>query len=1011
MPATASDQRTAYRRHVAVLYADLSDSTAITTSLEPEVYAALYADLLQIWTTAVERHGGDLVQVRGDGILAVFGLDGDEHSVRRALDAVLDVHAGVRAHPGIREAGSERRLSMHSGVAMSPVLVLQGDRVQGRYVLIGAAPNMAARLSDEATADKILVAAAALGRERRYYRLGEPHVVHMKGLGPVPVVSVVSLDEAERHGETPSRRWQLPLFGRDRELSHLHIAAVAVRGGRFERLAIAGPAGIGKTRLIEEFLAGLDAGWLVLRGGCDSYFGSESLQPLRQMLRDACRADASLEALLDHWSVARDPHAETVQSLLGRDSDPTTPLRLEAVVSLLRALGAVRPLALFIDDWQWADDATRRVVGSLTVDQAAGVFLLLTTRDLVVDQVAGTDVLELTPLGTADCSAIIDEMTPDVDVAHRAWLCDSAGGNPLYLEELCNALARAPTAHAASPQERAPSIEGLIDSRLPALPPAQLEVLRAAAVIGDRVPLSWLQAMVGSVANDATLQALERADFLDVDATRAVASFRHGLARRVVRESLTRDVRVAMHLACARAIETLHGPQARTLHVEALAHHLCEAGADEEGSVLAQLAGDRALAGGTLDRARSHYLAALAALDRLCMTDAVYARWQRVSQTLAMACLYDARREHLGIFARAAALAATRGHVVDQAIAEYWRAYILYALGEPLRAVTACRHAQALAVGRARPSLVDQIEATLGQALASAGQNDEARQLLDRTIAVKRNFHGKAHTPQAFAYILAARGMMLADIGLFAEAQADFDEADRVIGNSGHDVAMSTTSLQAGMYLLRGDWSSAIAAYARTTALAERCGSNYMKAIATSLGGFARWNLDHSQQALDDLVRGTKWLEAQHEVIWTGLNYGWLTSVMVELGRFGEARIYAARALRRGRRGEQIGIAFALCALAQIPSARARRPVVPERRFAMAMAAADARGSRRERAVVRFERARYLAAQNDPALAQEAVADSLLSEREFVDMGMTWHAERARALRARSATETARTPG
>ena len=154
----------ARRRYLTLLFADLSESTALADLMEAERYGEMLGELRRIFREVIPRHGGMLVRAQGDGILAMFGYpDAREDDGRRATEAALELHEAVR---GLRVAGKlpgGRTLSLHSGVHAGLVLVADGDMELGRFELLGSVPNIAARLSDQAGADELFVSEETLG--------------------------------------------------------------------------------------------------------------------------------------------------------------------------------------------------------------------------------------------------------------------------------------------------------------------------------------------------------------------------------------------------------------------------------------------------------------------------------------------------------------------------------------------------------------------------------------------------------------------------------------------------------------------------------------------------------------------------------------------------------------------------------------------------------------------------------------------------------------------------------
>lgn len=149
---------TGQRRYLTLLFADLSGSTRLGAALEAEHYFAVLAEFGRLAREVISRHGGTVVRMQGDGVLAIFGHpETSEADGRHAVEATLELHEAVRALRFEPADGPPLTLTMHSGIHAGLVLVSEGDVERGRFELTGSAPNIAARLSDAARADEILV--------------------------------------------------------------------------------------------------------------------------------------------------------------------------------------------------------------------------------------------------------------------------------------------------------------------------------------------------------------------------------------------------------------------------------------------------------------------------------------------------------------------------------------------------------------------------------------------------------------------------------------------------------------------------------------------------------------------------------------------------------------------------------------------------------------------------------------------------------------------------------------
>jgi predicted ATPase len=264
-------------------------------------------------------------------------------------------------------------------------------------------------------------------------------------------------------------------------------------------------------------------------------------------------------------------------------------------------------------------------------------------------------------------------------------ICGYAGGNPLFLEELCH--------RAASDAEVQPVVRvhggeswlnGLIASRVARLPKAQVDLVQSAAVIGHTMP-NWLfERVTGCSAGDPLVRALAEQDLIFPGEQAETLRFKHGITRDVVYDGVGLRERTRLHLVTAHALAARSSDVATTgaEACEALAYHFDAAGEPQQAAAYAEAAGDRAVFASALDRAKSQYRAALAALNRLDPSPSVVKRWAAISQRLGLASVFDPSRDELPLFERAIELAQVSGDAGAIARARYWLGYMHYALGD-----------------------------------------------------------------------------------------------------------------------------------------------------------------------------------------------------------------------------------------------------------------------------------------------------------------------------------------
>ncbi len=1006
------------RRYVTLLFSDVSGSSQHAESLEAEEYAELLERFRGFARDVIPRHGGSVARMQGDGMLALFGhSEAREDEGRRATEAALELHeavSGLRAGSG----ASATSLQLHSGIHAGLVLLIEGDIERGRIDVVGEVPNTAARLCSLAAGGEILVSEETLGPHAHFFRFSAPRQLRIKGRStPLNVLCVEGRAAVERRIDAAARRGVVPFIGRDSAMAALVDAADRARNGQPCSVVVSGEPGIGKTRLIEEFQHRLDrAAFCVLPGYCESYLGAEPLQPFKQGLRGALgwRAGVSPEdnesAITEALRAcgAGDPaeFARLARELSSGQSGAAgaapAPIRAPAILELIALLARRHTPVLLLDDWQWADDASRQALEAL---RAGGlpVAIILATR-LGADEdgaMTGARNLPLAPLDPAEAGSAIAAWLPSAEPFVTQEIYRQSGGSPLFIEELCHAAAAGGDLRPAPRGGGLAWINALIASRLARLPEEQAECLRVASVAGNAFAAWLLERLTGAGEGTPLFKALAAQDFLVPAGQPGMLRFKHVLTRDAVYDTVAPVRRRALHLRVAEALEDAAGSEETYDLLEALSYHYDAAGMSEPAARFSEAAGNKALASMALDRARAHYIAALRSLDALPESSrSMQLRWCGIAQKLGQACVFDPLDVSHGLmlFERAVRLARQTADENIIARAEYWLGYVNYAKGRPRHAVRHCEAALAHALASDDQRLVAQVRATLGQSLASAGRYEQALPLLAQAVESKRQqSRPGSGTAIGSAYTLARTAYTFGDLGRFDEADASFAEALRLLGHDLHAVGASVRELICAVRLWQGRWAEARAAGLEGADIALRCRSRFNTAMGRALAACASWASDGDLDSLRVLRESTHWIEARGGAVSTSLNYGWLVAATVRLGLEPEARQHAARLFMRARAQDRHGEAMGCRALARLAASRGDQPRAHHYLDA-ADRAADFRASPRERAVNWLARGEVaLAAGRKP----EARGLLECAGEAFESMKMDWHRERARVLTQR----------
>ncbi|HEY0956948.1 MAG TPA: AAA family ATPase, partial [Roseateles sp.] len=740
------------------------------------------------------------------------------------------------------------------------------------------------------------------------------------------------------------------------------------------------------TRLTEEFLRrAADQAIQIHRGYCESYLSAEPLQPFLQMLRAMDAHDGDLpDAPPELFAAQQCPPAQ----------------RADALLALLLALARRTPQLVCIDDLQWADDASLRLLHRLrAAAQTQGLPLLVLTASRPASSLAAlpgandgdADIIELPPLTETEAARAVQQLLPQTDPFIASEVQRHAGGNPLFIEELCHAAADSGGGYGGftAGQTSAAWLAALVESRVGRLPPAQARLVRLAAVIGNVIPVWLLEALSGCGERHPDVLALAAQDFIFPDQRTGHLRFKHGITRDVVYEATGLHERQALHRHISAALSA-HGGAEDQLH-EQLAYHDAAANDWISAARHAESAGDQALAVSALDRAKKQFRAALAALEFLPDGDARQRRWIAIAQRLGMACVFDASQDDLRVLKHAASLAHATADLGLISRTEYWLAYVGYALGETRDSL---RHAQA-AVDTAQRcgdhALLAQLPGTVGQLQAAAADYAHALPMLDLAIERQRARASKSAVNQiGLSFSLCCRAYVLGDQGFFAQAHEIFAEALAPFDGSGHAVEASMQGWRAAVLLWQGRWAEAREAAAVAHRVGAQVRSMFTCAMGQAAGAYGAWMQEADPAARQHILDATAWLAPRGGGLYSSFNHGWLADILSTQGDAGAARHHVALALRRGRQHDWIGGAMAYRAAARLAAgvgdnARARRYL------ALARGAGQQRNSAHEAAVTALLEAELRLDGNWPAARDRAV-------REFEALGMTGFLERALRL-------------
>lgn len=266
------------RKLVSILFADVTGSTALGEALDAEDVRALMRRYYEHAQRIIPNYGGTLEKFIGDAVMSIFGLTrSHDDDAERALAAALALRDAI--------AGDEilnPLLRLRIGVNTGEV-VATSDTSRGDFLVTGDAVNVSARLQQGADPGEILASERTVNAARNAFLFGEERQLQAKGKSaPLRVFPLIGLG-ARRAVERP------PFIGRRADLLQLDVLKERVREERRPQFALlVAPAGTGKTRLLEEFLARLSSedGFKIAYARCLSYGQTLTFWPLRGLLTE-----------------------------------------------------------------------------------------------------------------------------------------------------------------------------------------------------------------------------------------------------------------------------------------------------------------------------------------------------------------------------------------------------------------------------------------------------------------------------------------------------------------------------------------------------------------------------------------------------------------------------------------------------------------------------------------------------------------------------------------------------
>jgi len=607
--------KAAEKRQLAVVVSRLSNYYELIEEVAPEKMETFINQIHEMTTHIAGKHAGIVNKFTGEEIVTVFGLPASQED-----DFVRAIRFAIEAHAEIKNLATslndDLTIGFHSGIGGGSVVTEWIGSSDQQYHISGPPVQVAMRLADEASTNEILVSSECLRLIGPYFETKACDPIKLQGKKEVVPYSVLKESGLQSRLEAAEKIGFTPYTGRQKELDQLKSAFETVSQGGGHLVTISGEAGIGKSRLLFEFREFLNLKSIkVVQGRAQSYGTQLAYSPFVEALRDllivrANNSDSSSEqGLVFRIKQIDQGLTEFIPIYLNLLSVPTEEyslpkhltgedLRLaiqEALLGIFTCSAKSEPLVLFFEDWQWADetsdDVLKQIVESLL---NFPILIVITTRpekNLNFGNLSQQISMRLAPLESSSSKEIIQSIIQANTVPETLikTIHDHTGGNPFFLEELCNSLIESGKILIQSgvavltdvwENVRLPeTVEAVIRTRLDRLSSPDREVLRVASVAGREFSRVVLQQSIQDQSQlMRSLESLKSIGLIQqmTVVPEATYKFKHALTRQVVYESILPHQRKLLHNSVADSLERLY-PDRKEENSELLANHFSQA--------------------------------------------------------------------------------------------------------------------------------------------------------------------------------------------------------------------------------------------------------------------------------------------------------------------------------------------------------------------------------------------------------------------------------------------------
>ena len=609
------------RRLVSVVIAGVVASGALSEERDGSADGDVLSSIIEATREGVHRYAGVINHVDGDRIMALFGArEADQHHAISACFAGIDIPRLVTA--AVPDARVQ--IGIHSGEVS---LQMQGSHLASDYVASGKTVQLAAGMEHLSRPGIPLITAATASLAGHNVRLGAPQEVDVHEFEtPIEVYELMGKADAagSLQSHTAARRSQF--IARVDELELLDSLRSDVDQGNGAVLTVIGGPGVGKSRLLIEFIGRLPEGVEVLSSRASPYDRSTPYRPIAEMMRSWLGRRGGGEYNAEEVLAALDPsltvYTDALVALIG-GQPPASWISIDAglrrqttrraIRAILGASAAERSTVLVFEDRHWMDGESLSLMDELA-DLAGTTPLLMLVSSRSEggerwDDLDHAELLELEGLMGTEVTEFVDVLvgTGSSTASIRTELSERTDGSPLFLEELVRSLADVGVLAGEHGKykrgendlrvEMPPDVQTVIAGRIGRLPPVAREIMELIAVHGEHAREDLLEFTTDRDDRERTeaMTVLLESEmvYADESARPMTYSFKHNLIRESAYSGIPTRQREELHARIAEGVIALEFEQDWT---ERLAHHTFEAGQWEDAARFALASAKRAAA-------------------------------------------------------------------------------------------------------------------------------------------------------------------------------------------------------------------------------------------------------------------------------------------------------------------------------------------------------------------------------------------------------------------------------